>query len=125
MSWMADVVYGLKLEEGRGMTFNRDSLTMNTQTGLKTGTTSSFYIDKVIPLPLQIRQAFFKAFNGIAEGYLQPGEQQYILDMSDIPTGSTIRNNDYLTDSDNVRYDIVNTEEYKNEIMLLTVKVIK
>lgn len=127
MSWIADIVYDLKMTDGQPFFFNHDEFSFDVRTGLKaknTMTSTSFYVSKTIPLPLNVRQAFFKTINLTKEAYLQPGEAQFILDASDIPANLSVKINDYILDSDNTRYDISGLEKIQNDAYLLTVKVV-
>lgn len=123
MSWIADVIYSLKQLEGKPFFVKRDGSTFDPTTGTKTmASLSSFFIPLIIPLPLNTRQAFFKAINMAREAYLQPGESQFAVDMSDIPNNQTILIGDYILDANNKRYDISGTDNSQGEILLVTTK---
>lgn len=124
MSWLADVIYGLKQENGKPKTFFHEVKSFNPATGANTATTTSFTIQLVIALTLDIRQAFFKAINLQKEAYLKPGEQQFIIDYTDIPAGKSIVLNDYLTDAYSTRFDITNVDDLEREILIITCKAV-
>lgn len=123
MSFIADVVYGLKQEYGKPVTLKRDTTSFDPATGTNTITSSvSQQIPLVIFLPLNMRQAFFKAINMQSELYLKPGEQQMIVDLSDTSPIPDV--NDYFLDQNNLRYDITRTENIGTEAMVVTSKQI-
>lgn len=128
MSWIGDVIYDLKIDEGEPFFLNRDILSMDRTTGIKTKdnvNSKSFFFPLIIPLPHNVRQAFFKAINLTREAYLQPGEAQFAIDMTDIPSGFIVQNNDYLLDANSKRFDISSFENIKDEILLVTAKTVE
>lgn len=85
MDFVKDVIYGLKMEYGSPATFTKKSETVNLETGVKGGATTSKYVDRVIALPLDRRNAFLKSV-GIhsKELLMNQNQQQFLVDRSDL-----------------------------------------
>ena len=84
--FIKDVIYGLKMEYGSSATFAKNALTINLDTGVKSGTTTTKYVDRVIPLPLDRRNAFLKSVGVHKETLVNLNDQQFLIDRDDLGT---------------------------------------
>lgn len=124
MSFIADVVYGLKLDYGKSVILKRDTSNFDPVLGVQTLIRSLTQpINYAIWLPLRMRQAFYKAINMQKEALLEAGQQQLLLDASDL--GAFYPEvNDYVIDPSGNRYDVVSTENIHDEAWIITVQLV-
>lgn len=124
MTFISDVIYGLKTDENysQHMLLNKDVFTFDTKTGINTldsENSISLSIEFVILLPLNVRQAFFRAIHLQKDGALKPGESQVVIDTADL-NGIKVEKGFYLIDDSGLRYDVTAVEYVRDEAVLIT-----
>lgn len=119
--FISDVIYGLKHEYGETISINHEETSTDLNTGEKTVTLTSVTIPLAIPMPETMRQQMTRLFQAKKEGYLNPGEQEFLIDKSDLPPlNITLR--DFVM-HDGVRKDISKIGNYQYA-MILTTKIV-
>jgi hypothetical protein len=112
LTFIADVIYGLKVEYGETVVIGTHHYTIDQSTGQKTDAPTSFTINMAIPMPENLRESFLRSIGLKREGYLAAGERQFLVDKSDIPVGSSIvKNNGFVTFAGKTG-DIQKVEDY-------------
>lgn len=85
LDFIADVIYGLKLEYGKTLTFKDETRQIDALTGAVTSTPQAdIIVPLAIPLPINMRAAFLKAVGINRMGYLEPGEREILIDNTDL-----------------------------------------
>ena len=111
--FIADVIYGLKIEYGELISVGTHNFTQDQRTGIKTDTPSNlFTISMAIPLPENLREAFLKTVGIKKEGRLQSGQREFLIDKSDIPTGMSIIEHRSFIDFAGKRSDVQKVDDY-------------
>lgn len=85
MTFVADVIYGLKLENpSRIVVTHTSAENTNLITGDTTSTTTSFTLNNVIVLDSTLRETFMKMFGSDAVGLQNLGDQVILIDQADL-----------------------------------------
>lgn len=113
LTFISDVIYGLKVEYGEPIVVGTHVFTINQQTGQKTDTPITFVISMAIPLPENLREAFLKTVGIKKEGILEAGQTQFLIDKADIPIGTKIIKNLGFIDFAGKRGDIQKIDDYR------------
>jgi hypothetical protein len=121
MSFIADVIYGLKIEYGKRIRIGRESTTKDLNTGIVTNAPDEFTIARAIPLPYSLRQAFLKSTGIHRTGYIEKGQSEVLIDNKDVPLAkrTLIRGASYIIDPQNRKRKIVRVDDYDEAFLLV------
>lgn len=121
MSFIADVIYGLKMEYGKRITVGKESTTTDFSTGLVSGTPTELIIQKAIPLPYDLRQAFLKSAGIHRTGYIEKGQSEVLIDRKDIPSASLslMANANYIRDHKGRKRKITRIQDYDESFLVV------
>lgn len=122
MSFIADVIYGLKMEYGEEAVLEYyTNQSINKDTGIQTKDIESIFVPKLIPLPVNIRRVFFLASSGHKEGILQQGEREFLIDADDLPKQLKIDDGIIFN---NERYIVSRKPEIYDEACIIVAKAL-
>lgn len=110
LSFISDVIYGLKIEYGEPMIVGTHNWTTNQQTGVKTDSPTTYMIGMVIPLPENLRESFFKSIGAKLEGRIQKGQRIFLLDKADVQS-PMIEGRSWI-EFDSKKYDVQTVDDY-------------
>lgn len=118
----------LKKEYGGPITvYALGSTTTNLDTGVKTHTRTSQFINRAVVLPVTLSREVTQTISLISAnkklvqgGSYDVGKRRFIIDRSDVPKGWTIGNDDWLV-YDNRRYELIAVEEFEQKTAWLIV----
>lgn len=121
MSFIANVIYGLKREYGKRIIVGKESTTTDFNTGVVSGSPTELIIQKAIPLPYDLRQAFLKSAGIHRTGYIEKGQSEVLIDRKDIPSASLnlMRNASYIKDHQNRKRKIVRIQDYDESFLVV------
>jgi len=122
IDWIADVIYGLKMEYGQPITFRKKTTSStNYDTGQVTKTVTSKYIENAVPLPLNLRKAFLKTvgINKVAE--VASGEFEILVDKVDLDGLVPEANDQVQAYGDTTT--IIRTEDYSQAYILIVNRI--
>lgn len=112
LGFIAENIYVLKQEYGISIIVGSKSTVSNLSTGVKTTTKQEFPIKWAICLPYNYRQFFARQHQNRKEGYLETGDRQILIDISDVPAGKNLPEiNGYII-VNGVYSDITKIEKY-------------
>lgn len=118
LQFIADVIYGLKVEYGEPIVVGSHVFTIEQQTGQKTDNPITFPICMAIPLPENLREAFLKSVGIKKEGMLEAGQRQFLIDKADIPIGMSIVKGGYIQFAGKTA-DIQKVDDYLHAVTLI------
>lgn len=119
MNFIEDVIYGLKVEYGKPITaVNVSKDGINYETGKQDTSESSLMIPLMIELPISLRQAFLKSVGIHKIGYLESGEQEFLIDANDLIDDFEITNESYLL-TETRRLKVKSIEKYEGLLIVV------
>lgn len=89
--FIKDNIYHLKHEYGSPAVFIKRIIgTVNFATGKQTSTSDSFNIGKIIPLPIEERQKWWRSLGLQKVGNVDYGDEEFLVDIGDVPSGKSL-----------------------------------
>lgn len=89
--FIKDNIYHLKHEYGSAAVFVKRIVgSLNFETGQQSSTEDRFNIPKVIPLPVEERQKWWRSLGVQKVGNVDYGSEEFLVDSGDIPAGKSI-----------------------------------
>lgn len=94
LDFIQDVIYNLKHEYGSFATFRKLApVGYDPKTGEQSFTETSFSISKIIPLPTEERQKWWRQLGVQQVGNIDYADVEFLVDSRDIPSGFTLEPN--------------------------------
>ncbi len=118
MTFISDVIYGLKQEYGKPAIFRTRTETTDLETGAITYSNSDFTVPLVIPLPETLRQSFTRLINPQRAGYLKQGEREILIDKADLINEINLNHQMILN---NIVYKLTEKPEVYDEAVIIKV----
>lgn len=123
LNFISDVIYGLKMDMGQTVLVGTRNETSNLETGQVVSVEDTFVIPNAIYLPVNLRGQFLKSIGIHREGYVESGNREILIDITDIPPDKTIPNRKGFVEIRGNRGDVVSIDDYQHAL-IVTVKQI-
>lgn len=91
LEFIRDVIYNLKHEYGSFAMFRKlVPVAFDPKTGQQSFTEYNFNISRIIPLPVEERQRWWRQLGVLKVGNIEYGDEEFLIDSRDVPSGFTI-----------------------------------
>lgn len=131
MSFISNVIYGLKREYGKPVIVGRENPSPNFETGQVSSSILEIQVQRAIALPYNLRRDFLRSVGVNKTGYIEEGESEYLFDAKDI-TLDQLKIATYLIDYKGRKLKVNKIEDYNESYVaivqnapLLNIKVQK
>lgn len=117
LSFISDVIYGLKMDMGQAIVVGTRDVTRDLATGQRTRNESTFVIPNAIYLPLNLRIQFLKTVGIHRTAILESGNREILIDKADV--SQPIPTSNGFVEINGQRGDVVAVEDYQHALIVV------